>query len=219
MIIDYNGTQIDLNPTKIVAVARNYKAHAEEMKSPVPREPTIFLKPPSSVIGNNGTVILPALSKRVDHEVELAVVMKDRCKSISAEQAYQHITGYTVLVDVTARDLQAEAKKRGISWAVSKGFDTFAPVGPKIVPPDSIDPHNADIWLKINGAVKQHGNTRNMIFHVGELIAYTSTVMTLEPMDIIATGTPEGVGPITDGDTIEAGIEGVGVLTVTARNE
>jgi 2-keto-4-pentenoate hydratase/2-oxohepta-3-ene-1,7-dioic acid hydratase in catechol pathway len=159
------------------------------------------------------------LSKRVDYEVELAVVMKDRCRSISAEQAYQHITGYTVLVDVTARDLQAEAKKRGISWAVSKGFDTFAPVGPKIVPPDSIDPHNADIWLKINGAVKQHGNTRNMIFHVGELIAYTSTVMTLEPMDIIATGTPEGVGPITDGDTIEAGFEGIGVLTVTARNE
>ena len=219
MIIDYNGTKMDLTPTKIVAVARNYRAHAEEMGSPVPREPTIFLKPPSSLIGNHGTIILPALSKRVDHEVELAVVMKDRCKSVSAEQAYQHITGYTVLVDVTARDLQAEAKKKGISWAVSKGFDTFAPVGPKIVPPDSIDPHNADIWLKINGAAKQHGNTRDMIFNVGELIAYMSTVMTLEPMDIIATGTPEGVGPITDGDTIEAGIEGIGVLTVTARNE
>ncbi|MBU7017947.1 MAG: fumarylacetoacetate hydrolase family protein [Theionarchaea archaeon] len=217
MIIAYGTKSIDLRPTKIVAVARNYRAHAQEMGSPVPDEPRFFLKPPSSLIGNNGVVILPGMSERVDHEVELAVIMKNRCKNISVEEACQHIMGYTVMVDVTARDLQAEAKKKGLPWAVSKGFDTFAPTGPVISPVDAINPHNAEIWLKINGGYRQKGNTKNMIRTVGELISYISTVMTLEPMDIIATGTPEGVGPMKDGDTIEAGIEGIGVLQVTAQ--
>lgn len=219
MIIECNDTEMDLIPTKIVAVARNYRAHAQEMEAPVPERPTIFLKPPSSLVGNNGTVILPKISQRVDYEVELAVIMKTRCKNVSAEQVYQHIMGYTVFIDVTARDIQAEAKKKGLSWAVAKGFDTFSPTGPKIVLPDAIDPHNADIWLKVNNTYKQQGNTKNMIFSMGELISYISTVMTLEPMDIIATGTPEGVGPMKDGDTIEAGIEGIGVLTFTAHKE
>ena len=219
MLIDYGTTRMDLIPTKIVAVARNYGAHAEEMGSSVSEDPTIFLKPPSSLVGNNGTVILPAVSKRVDHEVELAVVMKTRCGKVSQEEAYDYVMGYTILVDVTARDMQAEAKKKGISWAVSKGFDTFAPTGPRIVPPDATDPHDVDIWLKVNGVYKQRGNTKDMIFTVGDLISYISHVMTLEPMDIIATGTPEGVGPMEDGGVIEAGIEGIGVLTFTARKE
>jgi acylpyruvate hydrolase len=204
MIIPYGTTTLDLTPTKIIAVARNYRAHAEEMGAPVPQEPTLFLKPPSSLIGDTGTVILPRMSQRVDYEVE---------------DVYQHILGYTILLDVTARDIQARAKKKGLSWAVSKGFDTFAPTGPRIVPADEIDPYNVDIWLKVNGEYKQKGNTQDMIFTVGNLISYTSEIMTLEPMDIIATGTPEGVGPMKDKDVLEAGIEGIGVLTVTAKKE
>ncbi len=217
MLLDCENKTVDIIPTKIVAVARTYKAHADEMGSPVPKTPTIFLKPPSALIGNNDTVILPRISQRVDYEVELAVIMRDRCKNVSAEEAYQYIMGYTIFLDVTARDIQAESKKKGLPWAVPKGFDTFAPVGPRIVPGNTIDPHNVDIWLKVNGDYKQNGNTRDMIFTVGELISYISTVMTLEPMDIIATGTPEGVGPMKDGDVIEAGIQGIGVLTVTAK--
>ncbi len=219
MLITYEKTTIELTPTKIVAVARNYKAHAEEMGSPIPKEPTLFLKPPSSLIGTNSTVILPKISKRVDYEVELAAIMKNTCKNISSQEAYTHILGYTVFVDVTARDLQEEAKKKGLSWAVSKGFDTFAPTGPEIVAAEKIDPENLDIFLKVNGITKQKGNTQNMIFTVGELTSYISSVMTLEPMDIIATGTPEGVGPMEDNDTIEAGIQGIGVLTFTAKKE
>lgn len=218
-MLKYENAKIDLVPTKIVAVARNYRAHAEEMGSPVPEIPTLFLKPPSSLIGDSDVIILPAVSQRVDHEVELAVIMKDRCKKASADKALEFVMGYSVFIDVTARDLQAEAKKKGLSWAVSKGFDTFAPIGPKIVPKEEIDPYDLDIWLKVNGVYKQNGNTRDMLFPVDELISHISQVMTLEPMDIIATGTPEGVGPITDGDVIEAGIEGIGVLTVTAQSE
>lgn len=219
MIVELDGTLMNLIPTKIVGVARNYRAHAEEMQSPVPKAPAIFLKPPSSLIGHNGTIVLPQRSQRVDYEVELAAIMKKRCRKVSAKQAYKYILGYTILIDVTARDIQAEAKQKGLSWAVSKGFDTFAPTGPKIVAPDHIDPHNVDIWLKVNGSYKQQGNTRDMIFTVGELISFISGIMTLEPMDIIATGTPEGVGPMKDGDMIEAGIQGIGVLTLRARNE
>jgi 2-keto-4-pentenoate hydratase/2-oxohepta-3-ene-1,7-dioic acid hydratase in catechol pathway len=219
MMLKYENTKIDLVPTKIVAVARNYRAHAEEMGSPVPEIPTLFLKPPSSLIGDSDVIVLPAVSQRVDHEVELAVIMKDRCKKVSADKALEFVMGYSVFIDVTARDLQAEAKKKGLSWAVSKGFDTFAPIGPKIVPKEEIDPYGLDIWLKINGVFKQNGNTRDMLFPVDELISHISQVMTLEPMDIIATGTPEGIGPITDGDIIEAGIEGIGVLVVTGQRE
>lgn len=219
MKIEFDGKEIDLFPTKIIAVARNYRLHAEEMGSPVPEVPSIFLKPPSALIGNNGIIVLPKMSERVDYEVELAAIMKNRCRNVSAEEAVQHILGYAVIVDVTARDIQAEAKKKGLSWAVPKGFDTFAPLGPKIVRVDEIDLEDCELWLKINDEYKQRGNTRNMIFSVGELISYISSVMTLEPMDVIATGTPEGVGPMHDGDIIEAGIEGIGVLTLRAQKE
>lgn len=218
-MLEYKNAQVDLAPTKIVAVARNYRAHAEEMGSPVPEIPTIFLKPPSSLIGDDGVIVLPAASQRVDHEVELAVVMKDRCKNVSAREALDFVMGYTVFIDVTARDLQAEARKKGLSWAVSKGFDTFAPIGPKIVAKDEIDPHSLDIWLKINGVYRQNGTTRDMLFPVDELISHITGIMTLEPMDIIATGTPEGVGPMVEGDVVEAGIEGIGVLTAAVQRD
>jgi 2-keto-4-pentenoate hydratase/2-oxohepta-3-ene-1,7-dioic acid hydratase in catechol pathway len=219
MIIEYKNSNMDLVPTKIIALARNYSAHAAEMKSNIPDEPTIFLKPPSSLIADGGVVILPAVSQRVDYEVELAVIMKTQCSHVSVEQALHHVLGYSVLIDVTARDIQAEAKKKGISWAVAKGFDTFAPLGPRIIPSPSLDPHVCDIWLKLNGEIKQQGNSRDMIFPVETLISHISRIMTLEPMDIIATGTPEGVGPLKDGDTIQAGIEGIGTLNIHVQGE
>ncbi|MBU7015694.1 MAG: fumarylacetoacetate hydrolase family protein [Theionarchaea archaeon] len=219
LILKFENTWVDLVPTKIVAVGRNYRAHAQEMGSAVPEIPTFFLKPPSSLIGDTGVVVLPAASQRVDHEVELAVVMKDRCRKVSAPEALRFILGYTVFIDVTARDLQAEAKKKGLSWAISKGFDTFAPIGPNIVSKEEIDPRDLDIWLKVNGIYRQHGTTRDMLFSVNELISHISNIMTLEPMDVVATGTPEGIGPMVDGDVVEAGIEGIGVLTVTVQRD
>ena len=217
--LKFKGKNIKLKTTKIIAVARNYKAHADEMRQSVPKEPKIFLKPPSAMIGNNGVVILPKLSKRVDHEIELAVLIKTMCRKISPQNALENILGYTVIVDITARDIQKKAKNIGMPWTIAKGFDTFAPIGPIIMPANQINPNNLDIWLKVNGEYKQQSNTKNMIFSVGELISFISKIMTLEPMDIIATGTPEGVGPIKHGDTIEAGIQGIGILKFSAEQE
>ncbi len=207
---------IELRPTKIIGIARNYKAHAEEMGASVSQEPKIFLKPPSSLLNHNGVVILPKRSARVDYEVELAVIMKERCRCILPEEAKNNVLGYTVIVDITARDIQTEAKRLGLPWTVAKGFDTFAPIGPELIPAHKIDVSSLDIWLKINGEYRQRSNTQKMIFPVAEVISFISTIMTLEPMDIIATGTPEGVGPMKDGDHIEAGIEGIGVLRFSA---
>lgn len=212
MIISFNEQDIDLRPSKIIAVARNYRAHATEMKADVPKEPRLFLKPPSSLLANNGHVILPKVSARVDHEVELAVVMKDKVDRSAMGDVKGKILGYTILVDVTARDIQAMAKETGMPWTISKGFDTFAPIGPKITPAGEIDPGNLDIWLKVNGEYKQRGNTSQMIFSVGKLVSFVSSIMTLEPMDVIATGTPSGVGPMIEGDSVEASIEAIGVL-------
>ena len=212
MLIDFDGKKLDLKPTKIIAVARNYRAHAAEMGSAAPEEPKFFLKPPSSLIGHQGVVILPDESQRVDYEVELGVIIRDRLKKCTGEQAMNGLLGYTVLVDITARDIQNEAKKQGMPWAIAKGFDTFAPIGPKIVDAKKLNPANLDLWLKINGALKQQGSTRDMIHPVDVLIAYISKIMTLEPHDIIATGTPEGIGPMKHGDFVEAGIDGIGTL-------
>jgi acylpyruvate hydrolase len=217
--LELSGNEFDLKPTKIVAVARNYQAHADEMKADVPAEPSFFLKPPSSLLANNGEVILPKVSARVDHEVELAVIMKTRTRNVAPDDVKEKLLGYTVLVDVTARDIQAKAKQRGMPWTIAKGYDTFAPIGPRIVPVHAVDERNLGIWLKINGEERQHGNTAQMIFTVEQLVSFISNIMTLEPMDIIATGTPSGVGPMQDGDTIDAGIEQIGVLHFRAVRE
>jgi len=219
ILLTCESREVELRPTKIICLAQNYRAHAHEMGASVPREPKIFLKPPSSLIGNNGVVFLPKMSARVDYEVELAAIMKDRCQHILYEDAEKSILGYTVIVDVTARDIQEEAKKAGMPWTVAKGFDTFAPIGPKLIPVQRVDVGNLDIWLKLNGEYRQQSNTKNMIFSVQELVVYISRIMTLEPMDIIATGTPEGVGPMKDGDFIEAGIEEIGVLRFRTKRE
>ncbi len=218
MQIEYNGQTIDLVPTKIIAVARNYRAHAAEMAAAAPEEPKFFLKPPSSLLPHQGIVRLPGVSARVDWEVELAVVIKDRIRDVAAADALGHVLGYSVIVDITARDIQNEAKKTGMPWAIAKGFDTFAPLGPRIVPADRLSPDNLPIWLKQNGGFKQQGNTQAMIHSVPHLIAYISSIMTLEPMDIIATGTPEGIGPMKHGDLIEAGIDGIGTLSFTVES-
>lgn len=219
MILKFGNRDLDLRPTKIIAVARNYKAHADEMRSAVPSQPSFFLKPPSSLLPNNGSVILPTVSARVDYEVELAVIMKSAAKNAAPDNVREKILGYTILVDITARDIQTEAKKAGLPWTIAKGFDTFAPLGPRVVGAEEIDEKNLDIWLKINGEFKQHGNTAQMIFPVEELVSYISQVMTLEPMDVIATGTPSGVGPMEHGDLVEAGIEHIGVLQFKAVRE
>ncbi|WP_297509032.1 fumarylacetoacetate hydrolase family protein [Thermococcus sp.] len=200
----------ELRPSKIIALAKNYAEHAKEMESDVPERPVFFLKPPSSLIGPGEPIILPRMSKRVDHEVELAVIIGKRAKRVPAEKAMDYILGYTILLDITARDLQAEARERGLPWSLSKGFDTFAPVGPRIVDRRGLNIADLEIGLKVNNEVKQLGRTSEMVFTVPEIIEYISSIMTLEPGDIIATGTPAGVGPLRHGDKVEAWIEGIG---------
>ncbi len=208
-----------MKPTKILAVAKNYRKHIDELELSMPDDPKIFLKPPSALIGNNDVVIMPKASKQVDYEVELAAIIKDRCWRVSKEQALEHVIGFTVFNDVTARDIQAKEMKEGMPWDIAKGFDTFAPIGPEIISAEDIDCHNLGIWLKLNGETKQSSNTRNMIFSVEDLIVYLSHIMTLEPLDIIATGTPEGAGPMNGGDVVECGIEGIGVLKFSVKDE
>ncbi|WP_457753074.1 fumarylacetoacetate hydrolase family protein [Thermococcus sp.] len=202
----------EVNPSKIICLGRNYAEHAKELGHEVPKEPVIFLKPPSALIGPNQTIILPRKSKEVHHEVELAVIIGKRGKNIPRERAMDHVLGYTILLDITARDLQWEAKRKGLPWTVAKGFDTFAPIGPRIVPKEELDPGDLEIGLKVNGEVRQLSRTGKMIFKIPEIIEYISSIMTLEKGDIIATGTPEGVGPLRHGDTVEAWIGGIGVL-------
>jgi 2-keto-4-pentenoate hydratase/2-oxohepta-3-ene-1,7-dioic acid hydratase in catechol pathway len=200
----------DLRPSKIVALAKNYAEHAKEMESDVPEKPVFFLKPPSALIGPGEPIILPRMSRRVDHEVELAVIIGKRAKRVPREKAMEYVLGYTILLDITARDLQAEARERGLPWSMAKGFDTFAPVGPRVVDKRELNIEDLEIGLKVNGQLRQLGRTSGMVFKVPELIEYISSVMTLEPGDIIATGTPAGVGPLRHGDMVEAWIEGIG---------
>lgn len=207
----------EVKPTKIICLGRNYAGHARELGHEVPKDPVIFLKPPSALIGPNETIILPKKSKEVHHEVELAVIIGRRGKSIPKEKAIDHILGYTVFMDITARDLQREAKLKGLPWTLAKGFDTFAPVGPRIVPGEELDPGNLEIGLKVNGEVRQLSRTSEMVFTIDEIISYVSSIMTLEEGDIIATGTPEGVGALRDGDIVEAWIEGIGILRENVR--
>ena len=198
-------------PSKIVAVGVNYRAHAKEMGRPLPAEPLLFLKPSSALIGSGAAIHYPPGVTRLDHEAELAVVIKKRIKSISSAQAADAILGYTCLNDVTARDLQ----HKDLQWTRAKAFDTFAPLGPWIV--TDLDPANLKIEAILNGQVKQSGTTADMIFPVPFLVSFISSIMTLFPGDVITTGTPPGVSPMQRGDTIEIAIEGIGRLTNTVR--
>ncbi|MBC7108949.1 MAG: fumarylacetoacetate hydrolase family protein [Methanomassiliicoccales archaeon] len=210
--LPFRDTFYEVKPSKIICLGRNYAEHARELGHEIPKEPVIFLKPPSALIGPDQTIILPRRSNRVDHEVELAVIIGKRGKNIPREKAMDYVLGYTILMDITARDLQAEAKKKGLPWTVAKGFDTFAPIGPRVVDKREINVDDLEIGLKVNGEVRQLSRTSKMIFKIDEIIEYVSGIMTLEPGDIIATGTPEGVGPLRHGDVVEAWIEGIGIL-------
>ncbi len=208
-----------INPTKIICIGTNYMDHIEETKLEVPKEPVLFLKTLNCLILNNEPIIYPKFLynqrkyNRVDFEVELALIIKDKCKYVLKNEAYNHILGYTVFNDVTARKMQAKDIVSKLPWFRSKSFDTFGPIGPKIVDTDQIkDPHNLNIELKLNGEIKQSSNTKHLLFKVPELLEYISTFFTLEPGDIVATGTPSGIGPIQPGDFIEATIEKIGAL-------
>jgi 2-keto-4-pentenoate hydratase/2-oxohepta-3-ene-1,7-dioic acid hydratase in catechol pathway len=196
-------------PSKIVCIGRNYVAHAKELGNPLPTEPLLFFKPPSSLLDPRGAVVLPADSERIEHEAELGVVIGRRARNVPAADAMSHVFGYTCVGDITARDLQ---KKDG-QWTRAKGFDTFCPVGPWIE--SELDPKALRIECRVNGQTRQDGSTSDMVFNVATLIAYISRVMTLEPGDLIATGTPEGVGPLARGDALDIAVAGVGVLSVT----
>lgn len=219
MEILHPDTQKPLQPAKIVCIGKNYAKHAAEMDSDVPEEPMIFLKPSSSLVDEKGSIEIPAMSADVHHEVELVVLVGKKGRHIPEQEAMSYIAGYAVGLDMTARDLQAKAKKAGAPWSVAKGFDTFAAVG-SFAGVDAVeDVHNVDIRLTINGTTRQDGNTRDMVFKLPTLIAYASRIFTLEPGDLLFTGTPEGVGPVLEGDTLTASIAGLPTLTIGVKKE
>jgi 2-keto-4-pentenoate hydratase/2-oxohepta-3-ene-1,7-dioic acid hydratase in catechol pathway len=196
-----------VEPSKIVCIGRNYAAHAAELGNEVPKEPLMFLKPPSSIIGSGQPITLTAYSQRVEHEGELAIVIGRRCSHLSdSDNALSYVLGYTCLNDVTARDIQ----KSDVQFTRGKGFDTFCPVGPHIE--TELDPANVLVETRVNGAVRQSGSTSLMIYPCLFLVRWISRMMTLYPGDVIATGTPAGVGPLVSGDVVEVNVAGIGVL-------
>jgi len=199
---------VPVRPSKIVCVGRNHREHAAELQHEVPSEPLLFFKPPSSLLAPGGEIRRPKLSHRVDYEGELGVVMGKKCYKLGADEDVRpYILGYTCVNDVTARDLQNQDDQ----WARAKGFDTFCPVGPVVT--DGLDPWaGVGVETRVNGELRQQGNTRDFIFSLDVIIRYIAQVMTLFPGDLIATGTPKGVGPVAGGDVIEVTVEGVGTL-------
>jgi 2-keto-4-pentenoate hydratase/2-oxohepta-3-ene-1,7-dioic acid hydratase in catechol pathway len=204
-------------PPKIICLGLNYRDHAEEARVPLPERPLLFSKPSTTIVGPEDTVVYPKISTQVDYEVELAAVIGKRGKGIPESDAFDYVAGYTVFNDVSARDIQFADKQ----WFRGKSFDTFAPTGPYLVSRDQVsDPHDLKMDLRVNGEIRQRSTTANMIFKIPQLIAFISNVMTLQPGDIIATGTPAGVGfyakpekrLLKPGDLMEAEIEGIGLL-------
>jgi 2-keto-4-pentenoate hydratase/2-oxohepta-3-ene-1,7-dioic acid hydratase in catechol pathway len=193
-------------PGKIVGIGRSYRAHAEELGNPLPAEPLLFLKAPSAVVGPRAPVVLPPESERVEYEGEVAVVVRDRLRRASAAAAAAAILGVTCACDVTARDLQ----KKDATFARAKSFDTFCPLGPAILV--GADPAGLEVRTRVNGEERQRGQVRDLAWPIPVLVAYASRMMTLEPGDVVLTGTPAGVGPLADGDLVEVEIPGVGVL-------
>jgi len=202
-----------VNPSKIVCVGRNYREHAKELGNEVPADILIFLKPPSSLLAPEGKIVMPTLSQRVDFEGELAVVMGKKCRHATENEALSFVRGYTCANDITARDLQ----KNDGQWTRGKGFDTFCPVGPFVS--NELEPEALDLETRVNGQVRQKGNTRDFIFSLPSIIRYISSVMTLVPGDLILTGTPSGVGPLKADDRVEVSISGLGTLTNFAVTE
>lgn len=211
-LVPLRNTLCPVTPSKIVCVGRNYAAHAKELGNEVPKEPLLFFKPPSALIGSGAIIELPPESARVEYEGELCIVIGKPLRRASAEEALDAIFGATIANDVTARDLQ----KKDVQFTRGKGFDTFCPVGPWIET-GALDFANLTLTTRVNGETKQHGFTSDMVFNVGVLLAYISQTMTLVPGDIVLTGTPEGVGPLAVGDVVEVEVSGVGTLRNTVR--
>ncbi len=197
-----------VSPSKIVCVGRNYAEHAKELGNEIPKEPLIFFKPPSSLNAHGAPVIYPALSQRVDYEGELGVVIGRRARKITAAEFSKYVAGYTIVNDVTARDVQ----KRDGQWTRGKGFDTFCPVGPWWVPKEEVEFDVLRVITRVNGEVRQEAPVTDMLFSVGAVLEFISQCMTLEPGDLIATGTPPGVGPVNPGDSVQVEIPGLGIL-------
>jgi len=219
-MVDYifdDGVKRNLSIGKLVCLARTYKKHADEMRSKVPDEPLLFLKPASSVIFDGESIVYPSISKCLHHEVELGVVIGKKCKNITKDTALEYVLGYCICLDITARDIQSAAKKNGWPWSIAKGFDTFAPISNIVSKEKCINPNNLDISLKVNGNVRQSSNTKNMVFSVEEIIEFISSIMTLEPGDLIMTGTPEGVGEVHRGDVLEAELGHICFLKVDVK--
>jgi 2-keto-4-pentenoate hydratase/2-oxohepta-3-ene-1,7-dioic acid hydratase in catechol pathway len=214
-----------VDPRKIICVGLNYKDHAAESGSPIPKEPILFSKYATALIGHGETIVLPKVSQEVDYEAELVIAVGKKGRHLTPQNAIEHVAGYSVGHDVSARDWQL--RKDGKQWMIGKSFDTFAPVGPVLVTKDEVqDPLNLPIRLRLNNQVMQNSNTRQMIFGVTELLVYLSQVFTLEPGDLIFTGTPPGVGMarqppvyLKDGDVVEVEIEGLGLLRNPIRQE
>lgn len=202
---------IPVMPSKIVCIGRNYLAHARELGNELPPEPLIFLKPPSALLAPGGTILLPPQSQQVEYEGEIGVVVLERLRHVSVEAAGQARLGFTCVNDVTARDLQ----KSDGQWSRAKGFDTFCPVGPRVV--EGLDWRTLEVRTRVNGVERQHGRTADMAYSIPVILAYISSVMTLEPGDLVPTGTPEGVGRLASGDSVEVEVSGVGILRNTVR--
>ena len=202
-----------LRPSKIIGIGRNYVAHAKELGNEMPAVPIIFFKPPTSLIGDGDTIRLPAVSQRVEFEAEIGVVIGSRARNLEPAEAMRAVAGYTCVNDVTCRDLQ----KQDGQWGRAKGFDTFCPVGPRIA--QGLDWRDLAIIGRLNGQERQRAKATDMHFPIPDLVSFLSEVMTLEPGDLIATGTPAGTGPIKDGDRVEVEIPGVGVLTNAVKGD
>jgi 2-keto-4-pentenoate hydratase/2-oxohepta-3-ene-1,7-dioic acid hydratase in catechol pathway len=195
-----------VKPSKVVCVGLNYRDHAHELGMDIPDEPIIFLKPPTSIIGHLEPIIYPPHTNELHYEVELAAIISKTAKNVNKSEASEYLAGYTILNDLTARDLQ----RKDVQWTRAKSFDTFCPIGPFVE--NNMDPQDQRISLDVNGDTKQESSTRNMIFSVVELVEFISSIMTLETGDLIATGTPPGVGVLEKGDVVEAIVEGIGTL-------
>lgn len=198
----------ELRPSKIVCVGKNYAKHAAEMGGEVPKEPLIFLKAPSSLIRGGDKIVMPTWAGRVDYEGEIAIVIGRRATRISADDAWDYVEGFLPLNDVTAREMQA----RDSQWSRAKGFDTFCPVG-SVTPLAEVDLDSLAVTTRVNGEVRQHGAISDLVFPIPFILEYVTRVMTLEPGDIVATGTPEGIGPLQPGDQVDVEVAGVGVVS------
>ena len=208
------GTTQQFTIGKIVCLARNYAEHARELGNETPAAPVLFMKPASSVIDNGATVRIPAYSQECHYEVELAVLIGTQARTVTVDKALEHVAGYGVAIDMTLRDVQNGLKAKGLPWEIAKGFDTACPLS-DFVPVGAIaDPHALQLTLAVNGEIRQNGTSADMIHRVAQIIAHISAIFTLEPGDVILTGTPAGVGPVGAGDVMTAEIATVGCLTI-----